>query len=71
MLDIAETVAFSALRRKESRGSHQRTDFPERDDDEFLKHSLAYKTDDEPRIEHKDVVITNLPPAKRVYGEGK
>tara|TARA_B100001123_G_scaffold413897_1_gene512717 strand:- start:2097 stop:2891 length:795 start_codon:yes stop_codon:yes gene_type:complete len=71
MLDIAETVTFSALRRKESRGSHQRTDFPERDDDEFLKHSLAYNTDDAPRIEHKDVVITNLPPAKRIYGGGK
>ncbi len=46
MLDVAETVANSALRRKESRGSHTRTDFPKRDDPNFLKHTLAYRTAD-------------------------
>lgn len=69
MLDIAEAVAHSASKRTESRGSHQRSDFPERDDENFLKHSLAYRSDIEPRIEYKDVVITNWPPAKRVYGK--
>jgi succinate dehydrogenase/fumarate reductase flavoprotein subunit len=41
MLDVAEAVANSALNRKESRGSHTRTDFPKRDDQNFLKHTLA------------------------------
>ena len=68
MLDVAEAAAHSALARTESRGSHQRTDFPDRDDDKFLKHSLAYQTDDDPRIEYLDVVITRWPPGDRVYG---
>jgi fumarate reductase flavoprotein subunit len=68
MIDIAEALIEAALERKESRGSHQRTDFPERDDEQFLKHSLAFRTTDRPRIEYRDVVITNWPPAVRVYG---
>ena len=69
MLDVAEAIAYSALERKESRGSHQRTDFPGRDDENFLKHSLAYQNDTEPRIDYKDVVITKWPPGERVYGK--
>lgn len=69
MLDVAEAIVRSALERTESRGSHQRLDFPERKDSSFLKHSLAYSTDFEPRIEYKDVVITKWPPAERVYGK--
>jgi fumarate reductase flavoprotein subunit len=68
MIDIAEAVIHSALERKESRGSHQRTDFPERDDERFLKHSLAFRTVDGPRIDYREVVITKWPPAERVYG---
>jgi fumarate reductase flavoprotein subunit len=69
MLDVAEAIVQSALRRKESRGSHQRTDFPARDDTEFLAHSLAYRSaDGRPRIEYLPVTITRWPPAKRVYG---
>jgi fumarate reductase flavoprotein subunit len=68
MLDAAEALAHSALARTESRGSHQRTDFPERDDEQFLKHSLAYRTDGDPRIKYKEVVITRWPPGERVYG---
>ena len=68
MIGIAEALAHSALARTESRGSHQRTDHPERDDEHFLKHSLAYRSDDTSRIEYEDVVITNWPPAERVYG---
>ena len=67
-LDLAEAMAHSALERKESRGSHQRTDFPERDDQGYLKHSLAFRSDSGPRIEYRDVVITRWPPAERVYG---
>ncbi len=69
MLDVAEAIAYSALERTESRGSHQRTDFPGRDDENFLKHSLAYQNDTEPRIDYKDVVITKWPPGERVYGK--
>ena len=68
MLDVAETVAHSGLARTESRGSHQRTDYPDRDDDRFLKHSLAYRTDGEPNIDYSDVAITRWPPGKRAYG---
>jgi fumarate reductase flavoprotein subunit len=68
LLDAAEAVAFSALARRESRGSHQRTDFPPRNDKDYLKHSLAYRTDGDPRIDYQDVVITRWPPAERVYG---
>jgi fumarate reductase flavoprotein subunit len=71
MLDAAESVAFSALARHESRGSHQRTDFPQRDDARYLKHSLAYRTDGDPRIDYQNVVITRWPPGERVYGATK
>jgi fumarate reductase flavoprotein subunit len=69
MLDVAEAIVQSALRRRESRGSHQRTDFPARDDKEFLAHSLATRSaDGRPRIEYLPVTITRWPPGKRVYG---
>ena len=68
MLDISEALVHSALARTESRGSHQRIDYPERDDQRFLKHSLAYRSDGDPRIEYLDVVITRWPPGERVYG---
>jgi len=70
MLDIAEAILKSALERRESRGSHQRTDFPQRDDQNFLSHSLAYRSEDScPRIEYLPVSITRWPPGKRVYGK--
>jgi fumarate reductase flavoprotein subunit len=70
MLDIAETMIASALKREESRGAHQRTDFPARDDVRFLSHSLAYRNaDGSPRLEYLPVTITRWPPAERVYGE--
>lgn len=67
MLDIAEAVAHSALQRKESRGAHTRTDFPQRDDENFLKHTLAYWTPDGPRIDYLPVTITRWPPEERKY----
>jgi fumarate reductase flavoprotein subunit len=69
MLEVAEAGIHSAFNRKESRGSHQRTDFPKRDDQNFLRHSMAYRTDGAPRISYKDVIITRWPPAERVYGK--
>jgi fumarate reductase flavoprotein subunit len=67
MLDVAETVANSALKRRESRGSHTRTDFPKRDDANFLKHTVAYRTPDGPRIEYLPVTITRWQPEERKY----
>ena len=69
MLDVAEAILSSAERREESRGAHQRTDFPLRDDHRFLAHSLAYQSsDDSCRIEYLPVTITRWPPGERVYG---
>jgi fumarate reductase flavoprotein subunit len=69
MLDVAQTIVQSALERRESRGSHQRSDYPERDDERFLAHSLACRGDNGfPRIEYGPVTITRWPPGKRVYG---
>ena len=70
MIDVAETIVQSALDRTESRGSHQRTDHPKRDDEKFLSHSLAYRTEKgSPRIEYLPVTITRWPPGERVYGK--
>jgi fumarate reductase flavoprotein subunit len=70
LLDVAESIAHSAIQRKESRGSHQRIDgFEERDDVNYLKHSLAFHNEDgAPAIQYSDVKITKSQPAKRVYG---
>ena len=73
-LELAEVIAQSALNRKESRGAHTRLDeFKERDDANYLKHTLAYRTSDgPPRLEYAPVTITKSPPKARVYGgEGK
>jgi len=70
MLDVAETIVNSALRREESRGAHQRVDFPARDDQRYLTHSLAERqADGSCRIGYLPVTITRWPPAERVYGE--
>jgi fumarate reductase flavoprotein subunit len=70
MLDVAETILQSAFRREESRGAHQRIDFPNRDDQRYLSHSLAYRNaDGSCRVEYQPVTITRWPPAERVYGK--
>ena len=72
LLDIAETVAGASLERRESRGAHQRLDYTERDDENFLKHSLAYRQDQGgPRIDWQDVRITKSQPGVRDYSGGK
>lgn len=68
MLDCAEALTVSALARRESRGAHQRLDHVERDDERYLRHSLAYhQGDDAPRLDYLDVVITRSPPGVRDY----
>jgi succinate dehydrogenase / fumarate reductase flavoprotein subunit len=68
LLDLAEVTALSALTRQESRGAHMREDFPDRDDGEWLKHTLAYR-DEAGAIElrYKPVTITKFQPKERVY----
>jgi fumarate reductase flavoprotein subunit len=69
MIEVAATMACSALERKESRGSHQRLDYPDRDDDRYLRHSLAhYSATGQPRIDYREVTITRSEPSVRVYG---
>ena len=69
MLDVADAIVNSALQRQESRGAHQRIDFPARDDQRFLAHSLIHrKPDGSSRIEYLPVTLTRWPPAERVYG---
>jgi succinate dehydrogenase / fumarate reductase flavoprotein subunit len=67
MLEISEVVAACALNRKESRGGHSREDFPNRDDKNWLKHTLACKVNGKVDISYKPVVITKYPPKERVY----
>jgi fumarate reductase flavoprotein subunit len=69
MIDVAMAMAASALQRKESRGSHQRLDYTDRDDSTYLKHSLAqYSAEELPAIDYREVRITRSQPAERVYG---
>jgi len=67
MLDLAESVVLPAILRNESRGSQARRDYPERDDQRFLAHSLEYWTPDGPRVEWQEAVITKWEPEERRY----
>jgi len=66
-LDLAEITIASALARTESRGAHSRLDYPKRDDENWLKHTLAYYTKEGPRLEYLPVKITRWPPVARAY----
>jgi succinate dehydrogenase / fumarate reductase flavoprotein subunit len=67
LLDIAECIALGALNREESRGSHARRDFPERDDTSWLRHSVFTRTDDGPECSFAPVSITRFQPEQRSY----
>jgi succinate dehydrogenase / fumarate reductase flavoprotein subunit len=67
MLENAETVVVSALERKESRGAQYRTDFPERNDDEWLKHITVSANGDQPEIGYSEVTLTKWEPEERKY----
>lgn len=67
LLTLAEMTLVSALSREESRGAHFREDFPERDDDNWLKHTLVRKTEDGPTVSFKPVTITRFQPKPRTY----
>ncbi|HVX02768.1 MAG TPA: succinate dehydrogenase/fumarate reductase flavoprotein subunit [Nitrososphaera sp.] len=67
MLRTAEVVLIGALNRKESRGAHSRTDYPNRDDANFLNHTLAYHTPDGPKMAWHPVTFTRYIPIERKY----
>ena len=67
LLDLAEVIVTGALARTESRGAHSRRDYPQRDDTNWLKHTLAYYTPTGPRIDYIPVTITMWQPVERKY----
>ncbi len=67
LLELAEITAASALARQESRGAHSREDFPERNDETWLKHTLAYRTENGVQLRYKPVVVTRFQPKPRTY----
>ena len=67
MIDLAEIIAKGALNRQESRGSHSRTDFPKRDDENWLKHTIAVHSEEGPVFSYRPVEITNYQPKERTY----
>jgi len=66
-LDLAEVTITGALARTEFRGAHSRLDYPKRDDENWLKHTLAYYTREGPRLEYIPVTIIKWPPTARAY----
>ena len=67
MLEFAELIVAGALKREESRGAHSRTDFPARDDKNWLKHTLCFKEGDQYRLDYKPVTLGRYEPKARVY----
>lgn len=67
LLDLAEITTVCALARTESRGGHAREDYPKRDDNNWLKHTLAWQRDGDIHLSYKPVVITKFQPKERVY----
>jgi succinate dehydrogenase / fumarate reductase flavoprotein subunit len=66
-IELAQVVVAGAVQRKETRGSHARVEYPRRDDANFLKHTLAYRTDGAPRLSYIPVMITRWQPMERKY----
>jgi succinate dehydrogenase / fumarate reductase, flavoprotein subunit len=67
MIHLAEVIVEGTVARKESRGSHFRVDFPNRNDEHWLRHTMAFKTAEGVKLDYKKVTITSYPPKERTY----
>jgi succinate dehydrogenase / fumarate reductase flavoprotein subunit len=67
LLELAEVTTVCALERTESRGAHARDDYPKRDDQNWMKHSIAWQKDGKIELKYKPVTITSFQPKERVY----
>jgi succinate dehydrogenase/fumarate reductase flavoprotein subunit len=67
MLEMADCLVTGAIARTESRGAHSRLDYPERDDDAWLRHTLTSYDDGQVRLDYRPVTITEYEPAVRSY----
>ena len=67
MIDNAEAIVLGAIERKESRGAQFRTDYPERNDEEWLKHIVVTQVDGQPKLSYAPVTITKWQPEERRY----
>jgi succinate dehydrogenase / fumarate reductase flavoprotein subunit len=71
MLQLARVITLGALNRDESRGAHYKPDFPDRNDDEFLKTTIAEFSDESPVLSYEAVEVGLIEPRKRDYSKGK
>ncbi|WP_214630506.1 succinate dehydrogenase flavoprotein subunit [Paenibacillus agaridevorans] len=71
MIELSEAMTLGALMRNESRGAHYKPDFPERDDDQFMKSTIADWTPDGPKISYEDIDVSLIAPRKRDYSTDK
>lgn len=71
MLELSEAMTLGALQRNESRGAHYKPDFPDRNDDQFMKSTIATWTPDGPKISYEDIDVSLIPPRKRDYSTDK
>ena len=67
MLECADCLVTGALARQESRGAHSRLDYPDRDDERWMRHTLAWHDDGEVRLDYKPVTVTRFQPLARTY----
>jgi succinate dehydrogenase / fumarate reductase flavoprotein subunit len=67
LLDLALTMVTGAVERTESRGAHSRLDYSERNDEEWMKHTLSYLEDEQIRLDYSEVTVTRFEPQVRSY----
>jgi succinate dehydrogenase/fumarate reductase flavoprotein subunit len=67
LLDLADAIVEGAHARQESRGAHSRVDFPVRDDEKWMKHTVAYKNKESVKLDYSEVSVTKYEPTERKY----